>query len=245
MNKVEAVMQRFLLSLIAGLALAAWLPAARAAEDHAAEEKAAHGSAEKEGAATKHVAGDHAGGDHGGGHGHLGAEGVSTSPAELKGDLAIYSFVVFLLLLLILNKFAWGPISSGLERREQRIAEHIAAAERSHEEAKQMLAEYERKLASAQDEVRAILDEARRDAEHTHQEILAKAKAEAAAEAARAKHEVETARDQALKQLVETGANLAVDLAGQILKTRLSAADHSQLIADAVAKFHPQQVSSN
>jgi len=182
---------------------------------------------------------------HGGSHGHVGAAGVSNDPSEFKSDLAIYSFVIFLLLLAILNKFAWGPISTGLEKREHRIAEHIAAAERSHEEAKAMLAEYERKLAAAHDEVRAILDEARRDAEHTHREILEKAKAEAAAEAARAKHDVETARDQALKQLVETSANLAVDLAGQILKTKLSPADHSQLIADAVAKFQPQHASNN
>ncbi|HUY93137.1 MAG TPA: F0F1 ATP synthase subunit B [Pirellulales bacterium] len=176
---------------------------------------------------------------------HIGVEGANDKADEIKGDLAIFTFVVFLLLLGILWKFAWGPISTGLERREHRIAEQIAAAERSHQEAKAMLAEYERKLAAAHDEVRAILDEARRDAEHTHREILEKAKAEAAAEAARAKHDVETARDQALKELVETSANLAVDLAGQILKARLSPADHSQLIADALAKFQPQHVSSN
>jgi F-type H+-transporting ATPase subunit b len=176
---------------------------------------------------------------------HIGVEGANAEADEIKGDLAIFTFVVFLLLLAILYKFAWGPISSGLEKREHRIAEHIAAAERGHAEAKAMLAEYERKLATAQDEVRAILDEARRDAQHTHEEILAKAKAEAAVEAARAKHDVETARDQALKQLVETSANLAVDLAGQILKTKLGPAEHSQLIADAVAKFHPQHASSN
>jgi len=181
-----------------------------------------------------------------GGHGHgAGAAGVSNDPSEFKHDLAIYSFVVFLLLLAILYKFAWGPISAGLEKREHRIAEHIAAAERSHAEAKAMLTEYERKLATAQDEVRAILDEARRDAQHTQEEILAKARSDAAIESARAKHEVETARDQALKQLVETSANLAVDLAGQILKTKLGPAEHSQLIADAVAKFHPQHASSN
>ncbi len=226
-------MQRFLLSLIAGLAVSTYLPAARGADEHAHDTDAHDAAAE------------HAGGDHGGGHGHLGAEGVNTSPADWKGDLAIFTVIVFLLLFGILYKFAWGPISAGLERREHRIAEHIAAAERSHEDAKQMLAEYERKLAAAQDEVRAILDEARRDAEHAHQEILAKAKAEAAAEAARAKHDVETARDQALKQLVETSANLAVDLAGQILKAKLTPADHSKLIADAVARFHPQHVSSN
>lgn len=221
-------MQRFLLSLIAGFAVLAYQPIARGAEE-GAHDAAAHGAAS----------------EHGGAHHGLGAAGTNTSPADFKGDLAIFTVIVFLLLMAILWKFAWGPISSGLEKREHRIAEHIAAAERSHEEAKQLLAQYELRLAQAQDEVKAILDEARRDAQHTHQEILAKAKAEAALETARAKHDVETARDQALKQLVETSANLAVDLAGQILKAKLSSADHSRLIADAVAKFHPQHASSN
>src|SRR5258708_15408050 len=90
---------------------------------------------------------------HGGVHGlGVGLGGVNTSPAEFKSDLAIFTFFVFLLLLAILWKFAWGPISAGLEKREHGIAEHIAAAQRSHEEAKRLLAEYERKLASAQDD---------------------------------------------------------------------------------------------
>jgi F-type H+-transporting ATPase subunit b len=176
---------------------------------------------------------------------HLGTEGVSTDPSEFKRDLAIFTFVVFLLLLLILGKFAWGPISAGLEKREHGIAEHIASAQRSHEEGKRLLAEYERKLASAQDDVRAILDEARRDAAHTQQEILAQARADAVAEMDRAKHEVETARDQALKQLVETGANLAVELAGRILRAELTPDKHAQLINEAVAKFPKHDPSRN
>jgi F-type H+-transporting ATPase subunit b len=221
-------MQRFLLSLIAGFAVLAFQPLARAAEEGAHGE-AAHGAASQ----------------HGGAHHGLGAAGTNTSPADFKSDLAIFTVIIFLLLMAILWKFAWGPISSGLEKREHRIAEHIAAAERNHEEAKQLLAQYELRLAQAQDEVKAILDEARRDAEHTQQEILARARAEAAAESARAKHDVETARDQALKQLVETSANLATELAGRILKTRLSVDDHAKLIDEAVAKFHPQHASRN
>ena len=51
---------------------------------------------------------------HGGGHtAHIGQEGVSEDPGEFKSDLAIYTFVVFFLLLALLYKFAWGPISEG------------------------------------------------------------------------------------------------------------------------------------
>jgi F-type H+-transporting ATPase subunit b len=168
---------------------------------------------------------------------HIGEGGVSDSPVEFKGDLAIWTFLVFLLLLGILGKFAWGPISQGLERREHHIAEQIASAERANADAKEMLAQYERKLASAQDEVRAIIDEARRDATHTQQEILAQARADAATEMDRARREVETAKDQALRELAETSAKLAVELAGKIIRAQLDPNQHAQLVSEALSRF--------
>lgn len=176
---------------------------------------------------------------------HVGEKGVSGSPIETKSDLMIFTFVVFLLLLAILWKFAWDPIARGLEKREHQIAEHIAAAERANEEAKEMLAEYERKLNSAQDEVRAILEEARRDAQHTQQEMIAEAKAAAVAEMDRAKREVETAKDQALRELAETSANLAVELAGKIIRTRLDQRQHAELVTEALSRFPDRSPSSN
>lgn len=189
----------------------------------------------------------HAGAAHSdGGHSvHFGQENVDLDPSEIKDDLAIFTFIVFLLVLAILWKFAWGPISRGLEKREHHITEQIAAAERANEEAKEMLAEYERKLNSAQDEVRAILEEARRDAQHTQQEMIAEAKAAAVAEMDRAKREVETAKDQALRELAETSANLAVDLASKIIRTRLDQHQHAELVTEALARFPDRSPSSN
>lgn len=177
-------------------------------------------------------------------HAPAGGHGASTDPLSVDPDLAIWTAVVFVVLLIVLKKFAWGPILDALETREHNIHEHIAAAERSHDEAKAMLAEYERKLASASEEVKAMLEEARRDAEQTRQQILAEAKAGADVERARALRDVEAATDAALKQIAERSANLAVDLAGKILGAKLSAADHSRLIADAVGKF-PTSPSRN
>lgn len=175
----------------------------------------------------------------GAGHGtHFGQEDVDLDPSELKGDLAIFTFIVFLLLVGILYKFAWGPISHGLEKREHHISDQIAAAERANAEAKQMLAQYEQKLVSAQDEVRAIMEKAHRDAAALQQEILAQARADAAAEMDRAKRDVETAKDQALRELAETSANLAVELAGKVIRAQLDAQKHAQLVTEALAQFH-------
>jgi F-type H+-transporting ATPase subunit b len=198
------------------------------AADAAAGTGAAHGTG----------AGEH-------GHAHLGHAGANTQPEEVKGDLAIFSAVVFLLLVVILRKFAWKPISEGLEKREHHIAHEIAAAERANAEAKHLLVEYQKKLDAAQLEVREIMDEARRDAETTAGQIAAKAKADAENEMRRALREVETAKDQALKELAETAANQALALAGKLLQQKLQPADHARLIDEAMAKFPKGKVGMN
>jgi F-type H+-transporting ATPase subunit b len=180
-----------------------------------------------------------AGGDHGHGDqiGHANADKELENPAEFKSSLALWSLAVFLILMAILWKFAWGPIVAGLEKREAGIAANIASAERAADDAKRMMADYEAKLAGAADQVRAMLDEARRDAEHTKEEIIAEAKNAAGLEHERQMRELRTATDQALKALSETFADQAVALAGRIIQEKLNASDHDRLVKEAVAKF--------
>lgn len=186
---------------------------------------------------VRHAASDASHDAHAGAHEHIGEVGVNKKPEEFKTDLAVYSFVVFLLLLAILTKFAWKPINQALEEREHKIAEHIAAAERQNQEAKQLLAEYDRKLAAAQDQVRAILDDARKDAEHAQQELLAKARQDAQLEMDRAKREIDTAKGQALKELAERSTDLAIGLADQIVRKELQQVDHAKLVQEAIARL--------
>lgn len=190
---------------------------------------------------------DHAAGQDEHGHhaeiGHNPPHGMSAtqfeSPADFKSDLAIWSFAVFALLLLLLTRFAWKPIMAALEKRERSIADQIASAERANDESKRMLASYERRLAEASDEVRAMLEEARRDAESTKQAILAEARKGADEEQARARREIGLARDEALSQIAERAGRLAVDVAGKFLRGQLSADDQSRLVRDAVASITP------
>jgi F-type H+-transporting ATPase subunit b len=170
---------------------------------------------------------------------------ASTDPLSFDPDLAIFTFLVFVILLVVLRKFAWGPILEALERREHNIAEHITQAERNHEQAKQLLADYELRLSGAANEVRELLDEARRDAEVTKQTILVEARQGAEAEKARALRDIESATDAALESLAKRSSQLAVDLAGKIVAAQLSKDDHARLIQDAVAKFPTSSASNN
>jgi F-type H+-transporting ATPase subunit b len=185
---------------------------------------------------------------HGDGHGHhLGKPATpdATNILSFSEDLAIFTFIVFVIVLIILWLFAWGPISRALDERERRISDHIAAAQRQNEEARRMLVQYEKKLESAQGEVRAILEEARRDAAHTQDEILAKAREDAQRERDRAVREIDQARQTALKELGEKSVDLAVELAGKIVASKLSPDDHARMVQDAVTRFAKAEPSRN
>ncbi len=165
---------------------------------------------------------------------------------EFRTDLAIWTLVVFLAVLAVLRMTAWGPISEGLQKREDDIAAQITGAERKHEEAKQLLSEHEKKISAAHEEVRGIIDQGRRDAESLGQQLLTKAREEAALERERSAQQIESATNLALKELAEKSAALAVDLAGKIVGTQLKPADHAVLINKAVAEFSAaNQVATN
>ena len=166
---------------------------------------------------------------------HSDAAGKTPSPLTSDPDLAIFTAIVFLVLLVLLWWVAWGPITEALQVRENSIAGEIAAANLKHEDAKRLLAAHEAKLATAADEIRELLEEARRDAEHTKQEILSEAKSAALAERERAVREVELARDAALKQLAETSANMAIKLASSAVRQNLTAEQQSRIVRESLS----------
>ncbi len=193
--------------------------------------------------AAEDAHGKHAAAEQGGDHAHIGEAGVNRDPSELRTDLAVWTFLVFLVLLGALYLTAWKPILGALQQREEHIAGQIAEAERLQREAKALLAQHEQKLAEAAGQVRAMLEEARRDAEHARQEILEKAREEADQERQRALADIEQARKAALQELATRSADLAVQLASKILQTQVDRQAHHQLIAQAIGEL--AQTSQN
>src|SRR5262245_60828202 len=87
------------------------------------------------------------------------------NPMAFDPDLAIFSAIVFLILMGVLGYFAWPSIAKALDERERKITDNIASAEARLKDAQRVLSEHEAKLAAAAGEVREMLDEARRDAD--------------------------------------------------------------------------------
>jgi F-type H+-transporting ATPase subunit b len=179
-----------------------------------------------------------------GGHGHDetdlsegNASSAMTRAEDLRFDLSIYTFVVFMLLLAILYKFAWGPISRGLGLREETIARQIEEARLASEKAAHQLQEYEARLAAATEEARHIVGQSRKDAETAKDKIMAEARELAQKERERAVADITSAKNQALAEIAQKSVETAVSLAGRIIRREVKPQDHEALIGEALGQF--------
>lgn len=187
-------------------------------------------------------------GAHPGGHGHQDPSDLSHAnagpkledPTEWRFDMALCTLAVFVLLLGLLAKFAWKPIQTGLQRREQSIIARIEEAKRSADEAAAQLAAYGAKLAAATHEAQELLAKARRDGEASADAIRRAAQDTAARERDRAIADIQAAKNVAVTEIARHAADMAVLLAGRIVRRELREQDHTAMIAEALEKFPSQ-----
>lgn len=164
------------------------------------------------------------------GHGEAGANN------PFAGDIgnALWTVIIFALVLVVLGKYAWGPILTNLQARENFILESLEKAKKEREEADARLRAYEEKLAAARAEASAIVDEGRRDADAVKRRIEEQARHEADQMIARARREIQIATDTATKELYTLSARLATDMATRIVGKELTLQDHERLIAESI-----------
>ena len=166
----------------------------------------------------------------------MAAEAEHEAPSLFAGDLgnSFWTLLIFVIVLVVLGKYAWGPILTGLQARESFIREALEKAKREREEAEARLREYEERLAGARAEASAIVDEGRRDAEVVKRRIEEDAKQQADLMIERAKREIQIATDTATKSLFTLSAKLATEMAARVLGRELTAQDHERLIAEGI-----------
>ncbi len=161
-----------------------------------------------------------------------GEHGEAETPNLFSGDLgnSIWTLVIFVVLLIVLGRFAWGPILATLQRREQFIRESLEQAKRDRDEASRRLQEQEQALRKAHEEAVGIVEEARRDAEALRARVAVQSREEAAAMIARARREIGIARDTAVKDLYQLIADMSSEVAATLLRRHLTDEEHRRLI---------------
>jgi len=168
----------------------------------------------------------------------LAAAAEEASPTPFAGDVGnvIWTLVIFLIVLWVLGKYAWGPLLTTIQNREKFIHNSLANAKRQQEEAEALLAEYRERLAEAHAEATEIVEEARRDAEVVARKVEAEARDESGKMLARAKREIKLATETALDELYNKSAEMAAEIAGKVLERSISPSEHEKLIEQALAE---------
>lgn len=149
---------------------------------------------------------------------------------DINLGLTVWTTVVFLALLFILRKYAWGPVLGAVEAREQRIQDSLDRAAGEREEAKALLEEHRRQMADARRRAQDLVGEGRAAGEKVRQEIEEKARAEGVALIERAREAIEREKDAAIQALRAESVDLALAAAARLMGERLDQPKDRELI---------------
>ncbi len=153
---------------------------------------------------------------------------------------AIATIVIFLLLLVVLGKWAWKPIIEQLQQREQAIAASIERAEKREIDAQTLISDYEARMEQVQIEARELLDRTRKESARTRDEMIEAARQQAVESVKSAEESIDLARREAMRDLYDETARLAADIAGQVIQKGLSEEEHQRLVQESLQQIGQQ-----
>ncbi|MFP4139815.1 MAG: F0F1 ATP synthase subunit B [Planctomycetota bacterium] len=153
---------------------------------------------------------------------------------------AIATIIIFLLLLVVLGKWAWKPIVAQLQQREQAIAASIERAEKREIDAQTLISDYEARMEQVQIEARELLEKTRKESARTRDEMIETARQEAAESVKSAQESIDQARREAMRDLYDETARLAADIAGQVIQKGLSEEEHQRLVQESLQQIGQQ-----
>ena len=154
---------------------------------------------------------------------------------DFSVGLFFWQSLLFIALILLLKKFAWGPILTAVEEREKGIRGALDSAEKAKSELENLNADNERILAEARIERDALLKEAR----EIKGKIIDDAKEQANSESDKiltsAKEQINNEKLKAITELKNTVAELSIDIAEKVLRSELAdKAKQESLVANAL-----------
>lgn len=149
---------------------------------------------------------------------------------EIHWDIFITHTIGFIITLLILKKYAWGPLLGLLEERREKIKSEFQKIEDDRADVEKLTAEYEAKLREIENERRAALTEAINEGKKVAEEIKAKAHDDAQQIVEKAQQELSRDVAKAKVQLKEDMVEMTMYAAGKIINEKLDDAKHRQLI---------------
>ena len=155
---------------------------------------------------------------------------------SLIGDFILVSGS-FLLLIVLIKKFAWDNITSTFEQRAKKISDDIDGAESARQKAEDLAQKRETELAGSRQEATTIIENAKETAEKNKAGILADAADEAGRLKEKANQEIAQTKAEAMNSIKGDVADLTVNLASKILGQKLDQEAHKELIDRYIDKL--------
>lgn len=162
---------------------------------------------------------------------------------ELEPGMIVWTWITFILVLVLLSKLALKPILNAVDKREQSIRDDLKAAQQQRDEAQALLDQHKKMMADAESEARKLFQDSKSLAEKARQELLDKAQQESKQVLEKAKLEIEQQKNSALASLKAEVADLAVGAAEKILLVNLDA-DRQRAVVDEYLKTMPKSAKN-
>lgn len=159
---------------------------------------------------------------------------------DLNPGLTVWTTFVFLALLGILWKYAWGPILAAVEARESRIQDTLDQAAKEREEAAKLLAEHRQQMADARRQAQELIAESREAGDRVRQDIEEKARVEGQALIERARESIQREKEAALDALRRESVDLALAAAAKLMQETLDAAKDRELVMGYIEELSEQ-----
>jgi F-type H+-transporting ATPase subunit b len=152
-----------------------------------------------------------------------------------KNEL-IWGTISFVVLFVLLWKFAWPGLKKGMDTRTERIRDDLSAADSAKAEAEHVLEDYRSQLADARNESARIIEESRQQADALRRDQEQRLQTELAAMRERAAADVEAAKAQAISDLRREVTSLAIGAAEVIVQRNLDRPTQEQLVENYIAQ---------
>lgn len=165
---------------------------------------------------------------------HAGWLVINAGPGGLLVGDMITQLFFFLVLLVLLRIFAWGPLINTMKKREDHIASEIDTAEKNREEAEKSAREAAEELRNTRQEAQVIIEDAKKAGQRTEQDIIASARNEADRIKESAQAEIESEKEKAIQALQDQVASLSVRIASKVIEKEISAQDQEKLINEYI-----------
>ncbi|WP_416353052.1 F0F1 ATP synthase subunit B [Agrilactobacillus fermenti] len=145
------------------------------------------------------------------------------------GDMLIY-LILFILMFVIVMKYAYGPVSKMMQKREDKINGDLDYADETRKKADELAAQREAELKNTRTEATQIVQNAKKSGDNQRDQIITQAQSEAQQLKANAQKDAQQARQDALNSARDDVAQLSVEIASKLIQKELSADDQKALI---------------